>query len=132
MAAKKKGSMSSMEIEEMVKNIEKVVPDVPEKNKAGMKQGNIVSVLQEAEAPATPRKKEGKPTGGRPRLNPHAQDKKLTIRIPEELHRQLRMVSADLGKPMTEFQWTHLSNIWQLTKNKTMTQLQKITQTLIV
>lgn len=102
MAAKKKGSMSSMEIEEMVKNIEKVVPDVPEKNKAGMKQGNIVSVLQETEAPATPRKKKGKSTGGRPRLNPHAQDKKLTIRIPEELHRQLRMVSADLGKPMTE------------------------------
>ncbi len=39
---------------------------------------------------------------GRPRLNPHAQDKKLTFRIPEELHRQLRMASADKGRPMTE------------------------------
>jgi predicted HicB family RNase H-like nuclease len=39
---------------------------------------------------------------GRPRLNPHAQDKKLTFRIPSELHRQLRMASADKGRPMTE------------------------------
>lgn len=39
---------------------------------------------------------------GRPRLNPHAQDKKLTFRIPEELHRQLRLASADKGRPMTE------------------------------
>ena len=39
---------------------------------------------------------------GRPRLNPHAQDKKLTFRIPEGVHRQLRMASADKGRPMTE------------------------------
>lgn len=39
---------------------------------------------------------------GRPKLNPHAQDKKLTFRIPNELHRQLRMASADKGRPMTE------------------------------
>lgn len=39
---------------------------------------------------------------GRPKLNPHAQDKKLTFRIPDELHRQLRMASADKGRPMTE------------------------------
>ncbi len=39
---------------------------------------------------------------GRPRLNPHAQDKKLTFRIPEEVHRQLRIASADKGRPMTE------------------------------
>ena len=39
---------------------------------------------------------------GRPKMNPHAQDKKLTFRIPDELHRQLRMASADKGRPMTE------------------------------
>ena len=48
---------------------------------------------------ATPKK--AKKTG-RPKLNPHAQDKKLTFRIPDELHRQLRMASADKGRPMTE------------------------------
>lgn len=62
----------------------------------------IVAEAVEETKPDTPAKKRGKSTGGRPRLNPHAQDKKLTIRIPEKLHRQLRMASADLGKPMAE------------------------------
>ncbi len=39
---------------------------------------------------------------GRPKLNPHAQDKKLTFRVPEKLHRQLRLAAADQGRPMTE------------------------------
>jgi hypothetical protein len=39
---------------------------------------------------------------GRPKLNPHAEDKKLTIRVPAELHRKLRYASVDLDKPMVE------------------------------
>ena len=39
---------------------------------------------------------------GRPKLNPHAQEKKMSIRMPAELHRQLRLASADTGRPMTE------------------------------
>ena len=62
----------------------------------------IVAEAVEVTTPKALAKKRGKSTGGRPRLNPHAQDKKLTIRIPEALHRQLRMASADQGKPMTE------------------------------
>jgi hypothetical protein len=91
--AAKKGSMAGIE------------PEVkPERNKAGMKQGDILSIMKEvsAEIPAEPEKKKQKSTGGRPRLNPHAQDKKLTIWIPEDLHRQLRITSAEQGKPMTE------------------------------
>lgn len=78
--AGKKTKMSDMDLNDLVKTIEKSVENVPEVQP----------------------KKRVKSTGGRPRLNPHAQDKKLTIRIPEELHRQLRMASADQGKPMTE------------------------------
>ena len=39
---------------------------------------------------------------GRPKQNPHAQDKKLTIRVPEGLHKQLRFASVDQDKPMVE------------------------------
>ena len=39
---------------------------------------------------------------GRPKKNPYAEEKKLTIRMPENLHRQLRFASADTGKPMVE------------------------------
>lgn len=39
---------------------------------------------------------------GRPKQNPHAEDKKLTIRIPVEVHRKLRYASVDLDKPMVE------------------------------
>ncbi|MDJ0624077.1 MAG: hypothetical protein QNJ17_14000 [Desulfocapsaceae bacterium] len=57
---------------------------------------NIAETVNKASKP-----KKAKKTG-RPKLNPHAQDKKLTFRIPDELHRQLRMASADKGRPMTE------------------------------
>ena len=39
---------------------------------------------------------------GRPKQNPHAEDKKLTIRVPAELHKKLRYASVDLDKPMVE------------------------------
>lgn len=39
---------------------------------------------------------------GRPKQNPHAEDKKLTIRVPGELHKKLRYASVDLDKPMVE------------------------------
>jgi len=39
---------------------------------------------------------------GRPKQNPHAEDKKLTIRIPADVHRKLRYASVDLDKPMVE------------------------------
>ena len=39
---------------------------------------------------------------GRPKQNPHAEDKKLTIRVPADLHRKLRYASVDLDKPMVE------------------------------
>lgn len=39
---------------------------------------------------------------GRPKKNPYSEEKKLTIRMPEALHRQLRFASADTGKPMVE------------------------------
>ncbi len=46
-------------------------------------------------------KKTKKPLG-RPKKNPYPDEKKLTIRMPESLHRQLRFASADTGKPMVE------------------------------
>lgn len=46
--------------------------------------------------------KEAAKTGGRPRLNPHDADKKITVMIPGNVHRQLRLASADMGKPMVE------------------------------
>jgi len=39
---------------------------------------------------------------GRPKQNPHAEDKKLTIRVPADLHKKLRYASVDLDKPMVE------------------------------
>lgn len=39
---------------------------------------------------------------GRPKQNPHAEDKKLTIRVPADVHRKLRYASVDLDKPMVE------------------------------
>ena len=39
---------------------------------------------------------------GRPKQNPHAEDKKLTLRVPADLHRKLRYASVDLDKPMVE------------------------------
>lgn len=46
----------------------------------------------------------GKPPArvGRPKQNPHAEDKQLTIRVPAELHRRLKYASVDLDKPMVE------------------------------
>jgi hypothetical protein len=39
---------------------------------------------------------------GRPKLNPYPAEKKITMLIPADVHRQLRLASADTGKPMTE------------------------------
>ncbi len=39
---------------------------------------------------------------GRPRLNPYAQEQKITTRVPKEIHRKLRIASAMTGKPMGE------------------------------
>lgn len=44
----------------------------------------------------------GKARAGRPKQNPHAEEKKLTIRIPADIHRKLRYASVDLDKPMVE------------------------------
>lgn len=43
-----------------------------------------------------------KKTLGRPKLNPYAQEQKITTRVPKEIHRQLRIASAMTGKPMGE------------------------------
>jgi hypothetical protein len=39
---------------------------------------------------------------GRPKENPHAQDKKLTIRVPEAVHKRLKLAGVLQGKPMVE------------------------------
>jgi hypothetical protein len=39
---------------------------------------------------------------GRPKLNPYLTEKKITTFIPADVHRQLRLASADKGKPMVE------------------------------
>lgn len=54
---------------------------------------------------------------GRPKQNPHAEDKKLTIRVPADLHRKLRYASVDLDKPMVEIAVDAL--IAYLTKRET-------------
>lgn len=41
-------------------------------------------------------------TMGRPKLNPYLAEKKITTFIPADVHRQLRLASADKGKPMVE------------------------------
>lgn len=46
---------------------------------------------------STPKKKLG-----RPKLNPHAQEQKITTRVPKKVYRQLRIASAMTGKPMGE------------------------------
>jgi predicted HicB family RNase H-like nuclease len=43
-----------------------------------------------------------KKTLGRPKLNPYAQEQKITTRVPKDIHRQLRIASAMTGKPMGE------------------------------
>lgn len=70
------------------------------KNKARLADLDMLDDIKQT-VDGTVRPQRGKKTS-RPRLNPHAQDKKLTFRIPEEVHRQLRMASADKGRPMTE------------------------------
>lgn len=47
-------------------------------------------------------KPERKKKLGRPKLNPYEDGKRLTIRLPEEVHIQLKIASAHSGKPMTE------------------------------
>jgi len=39
---------------------------------------------------------------GRPKRNPYLTEKKITTFIPADVHRQLRLASADKGKPMVE------------------------------
>ncbi len=39
---------------------------------------------------------------GRPKQNPHDEDKKLTFRVPKGLHKQLRYASVHQDKPMVE------------------------------
>ena len=39
---------------------------------------------------------------GRPKLNPYADEKKITVMIPEKIHRQLRIAAAETGRPMVE------------------------------
>ena len=41
-------------------------------------------------------------TIGRPKKNPYGDDKRLTLRMPGDLHRRLRYASVDLDKPLVE------------------------------
>ena len=61
---------------------------------------NVNDVGDDPEATGTP----GHPPAriGRPKQNPYAEDKKLTIRVPADVHRKLRYASVDLDKPMVE------------------------------
>ena len=67
------------------------------KGDVGMDMDNIGKDIDAALTPIAPPVKIG-----RPKQNPHAEDKKLTIRVPAELHRNLRYASVDLDKPMVE------------------------------
>lgn len=58
------------------------------------------SVDKDLDATAKPAKAPARM--GRPKQNPHAEDKKLTIRVPADVHRKLRYASVDLDKPMVE------------------------------
>ena len=57
--------------------------------------------MDELESIDTLTGKKKKPLG-RPKLNPYAQEQKITTRVPKEIHRQLRIASAMTGKPMGE------------------------------
>lgn len=61
-----------------------------------MNLDNIGAVVDPALKPKTTKKT------GRPKLNPYDQDKKLTFRVPADIHRQLRFASVDQEKPMVE------------------------------
>lgn len=46
-----------------------------------------------------------KPTtkkSGRPKTNPYPEEKQLTLRVPEDIHRRLKYASVDLDKSMVE------------------------------
>jgi hypothetical protein len=67
------------------------------KEGGGMDMDNIGKDIDTTVKPVKPPAKMG-----RPKQNPHAEDKKLTIRVPADLHRKLRYASVDLDKPMVE------------------------------
>ncbi len=104
MATKRRPSLSAMDefdleakikkaTESGIKTIATTQEDVVEEEKF------VQKVVVEENKPA--KKKTKKPLG-RPKKNPYPDEKKLTIRMPESLHRQLRFASADTGKPMVE------------------------------
>lgn len=70
-------------------------------NKTQRTDGREVGGIgDEAEAAGNPVQPPGRI--GRPKQNPYAEDKKLTIRVPADVHRKLRYASVDLDKPMVE------------------------------
>jgi hypothetical protein len=73
------------------------MPSKKDKGLDGLDQDGLWTDIDPIVKPAKPLVRMG-----RPKQNPHAEDKKLTIRVPADLHRKLRYASVDLDKPMVE------------------------------
>ncbi len=107
MARKKRPSLSAMDEFDLEAKIKQATQDGIKtvNQESDSKEDNRmlaaeVAVEKPALKPAA--KKSKKKPLGRPKKNPYPDEKKLTIRMPESLHRQLRFASADTGKPMVE------------------------------
>lgn len=72
------------------------------KKTSGFKDMNLDAIDEVGGIVNTAIKPKATKKTGRPKLNPHAQDKKITVRVPERLHRQLRIAAAEENKPMVE------------------------------
>ncbi len=113
MAKKKRPSLSAMDefdleakIQQATQDGLKTVNSGSDIQAAGEKelpqQKEEAVVVKEEVAPPRPVERKVKKPLGRPKKNPYPDEKKLTLRMPESLHRQLRFASADTGKPMVE------------------------------
>ncbi len=95
-------AMDEFDIEKKISEATKrtLDADFHEREEEGGQQKSLQKKEEELKQQYRAEKKK-KPLG-RPKKNPYADEKKLTIRMPESLHRQLRFASADTGKPMVE------------------------------
>ncbi len=111
MAKKKRPSLSAMDEFDLEAKIQQATQDgiktINSDNDAA--EGGVKakvqlqqSALAAEKEPAVRPARKGKKPLGRPKKNPYPDEKKLTLRMPESLHRQLRFASADTGKPMVE------------------------------
>ncbi len=95
---KKRPSLSAMDEFDLETKIQRATETGIKKAYTTQTSSDFLQHTENERFKGTPKRK----PPGRPKKNPYLEEKKLTIRMPERLHRQLRFASADTGKPMVE------------------------------